>query len=215
MPVKLDEQLDVLFDHLLLMCHRAGEAIRAATRAVIDGDLTAAEQVFDLNEQIKALSGPCEQQAITLLALHAPVATDLRRVVTGVHLVADLSRMGGLAEHIAKNARRRYPAPVVSGDARRVFTEMGRVATELVDAAEQVLQSREPAQAAALAAKDKELDALHVQLLGLIRDPIWTDSLTAAVDATLLNRFYERFGDHAVEVGRRVVFLATGEQLPP
>jgi phosphate transport system protein len=92
---------------------------------------------------------------------------------------------------------------------------MGRVATELAGIAEQVLRTRDPQQAAALDRRDDELDSLHRQLLDLIQDPTWTDSITAAVDVTLLGRFYERFGDHTVEVGRRVIFLVTGEQLNP
>jgi phosphate transport system protein len=87
------------------------------------------------------------------------------------------------------------------------------VAGELAGLAEQVLRTRDPELAAELDRRDDELDSLHHQLLDLIQDPGWTNSITAAVDVTLLGRFYERFGDHTVVVGRRVIFLVTGEQL--
>lgn len=61
----------------------------------------------------------------------------------------------------------------------------------------------------------EQLDELHRRLLTVIEDPAWTGTIPAAVDVTLLGRFYERFGDHAVVVGRRVIFLVTGEQMTP
>jgi phosphate transport system protein len=215
MRTKFHERLDALTDRLASMCHLAGEAIEVATDALVHADLPLAERVFDLNDQIEELRGPSEEQAMALLALQAPVARDLRQVITGVYLVADLSRMGGLAQHVAESVRRRHPDHVASGEAEQLLAQMGRVAGELAGVAEQVLRTRDPEQAAELDKRDDELDSLHRQLLDLIQDPTWTDSITAAVDETLLGRFYERFGDHTVAVGRRVIFLVTGEQLNP
>ncbi|KAF0957136.1 phosphate signaling complex protein PhoU [Rhodococcus sp. T7] len=209
------EQLETLTDRLASMCHLAGEAIDTATDALVRADLPLAERVFDLTEQIEALRGPCEEQALALLALQAPVARDLRQVVTGVHLVTDLSRMGGLAQHVAESVRRRHPDRVTSGEAEELLARMGRVAGGLARVAEQVLRTHDPELAAELGRRDDELDDLHRRLLTLIQDPAWTGSIPAAVDVTLLGRFYERFGDHTVVVGRRVVFLVTGEQLSP
>ncbi|MGH8922569.1 MAG: phosphate signaling complex protein PhoU [Actinomycetes bacterium] len=215
MRTKFHEQLDALTDRLASMCHLAGEAIETVTDALVRADLPLAERVFDLTEQIEALRGPCEEQALALLALQAPVARDLRQVVTGVHLVADLSRMGGLAQHVAESVRRRHPDRVASGEAEELLARMGRVAGGLARVAEQVLRTHDPELAAELGRRDDELDDLHRRLLTLIQDPGWTGSIPAAVDATLLGRFYERFGDHTVVVGRRVIFLVTGEQLSP
>ena len=213
MRMKFQEQLDALTDRLASMCHLAGQAIEGATDALVRADLPAAEGVFAINEQIEELRGPCEEQAMTLLALQAPVARDLRQVITGVYLVTDLSRMGGLAQHVAESVRRRHPNHVATGDAEQLLGRMGRLAGELAGLAEQVLRTRDPELAAELDRRDDELDSLHRQLLELIQDPAWTDSVTIAVDATLLGRFYERFGDHTVVVGRRVIFLVTGEQM--
>ncbi len=174
-----------------------------------------AERVFDLNERIEELRGPCEEQAMALLALQAPVARDLRQVVTGVHLVTDLSRMGGLVQHVAESMRRRHPEHVASGEAEELLSRMGRVAAELAGLAERVLRTHDPELAAEIGRRDDELDDLHRRLLTLIQDPSWIGSIPAAVDITLLGRFYERFGDHTVVVGRRVIFLVTGEQLNP
>jgi len=214
MRMKFHEQLDELTDRLASMCHLAGDAVRAATDALVLADLPLAERVFDLNDQIEELRGPCEDLAMALLALQGPVARDLRQVVTGVHLVADLSRMGGLVQHVAESVRRRHPEHVASGE-EELLSRMGRVAAELAGLAERVLRTHDPELAAEIGRRDDELDDLHRRLLTLIEDPAWTGTIPAAVDVTLLGRFYERFGDHAVTVGRRVIFLVTGEQLTP
>ncbi|PXW28763.1 UNVERIFIED_CONTAM: phosphate transport system protein [Williamsia faeni] len=213
--MKFHEQLDDLTHRLALICHLAGEAVETATDALVQADLVLAERVFDLTEEIEQFHRPCEEHAMTLLALQTPVARDLRQVVTGVHLVSDLSRMGGLAKHVAESVRRRHPDPVTSGEAKELLTRMGLVATELCSLAEQVLRTHDPELAAELGRRDDELDDLHRRLLTVIEDPAWTGTIEAAVDATLLGRFYERFGDHTVAVGRRVIFLVTGEPSTP
>ncbi|MFC9553843.1 phosphate signaling complex protein PhoU [Rhodococcus sp. NPDC056960] len=214
MRTKFHDQLDALFDQLTAMCRLAGDAVTTATDALSAADLTLAEKVFGLNERIGALRGPCEDQAMALLALQAPVARDLRQVVTGVFLVSDLSRMGDLAEHIADSVRRRHPHYVAQDRTQHLLISMGRLAGVLATAAALVLQTRDPALALALDVTDNGLDDLHRDVLTLIQEPGWGGSTIEAVDATLLGRFFERFGDHCVEVGRRVIFLATGQQLP-
>ena len=85
----------------------------------------------------------------------------------------------------------------------------------LAGLAERVLRTHDPELAAEIGRRDDELDDLHRRRLTQIQDPSWLGSIPAAVDITLLGRFYERFGDHTVVVGRRVIFLVTGEQLNP
>ncbi len=159
MRMKFQEKLDALTDRLASMCHLAGQAVESATDALVVADLRGAERVFDLSEQIEALRGPCEEQAMALLALQAPVARDLRQVITGVHLVTDLSRMGGLAQHVAESVRRRHPNHVTSGEAEQLLGRMGRLAGALAGLAEQVLRTRDPELAAELDRRDDELDS--------------------------------------------------------
>ena len=94
------------------------------------------------------------------------------------------------------------------------FTEISRVAVKLTNSAREVLLTRDPEKAARLRQQDDEMDELHRQLFTVLMDHEWKHGVPGAVDAALLGRFYERFADHAVEVGRRVVFQATGN-LPP
>ena len=86
---------------------------------------------------------------------------------------------------------------------------MGRIAVDLGNAAKDVVQSGDPRKAAQLDHDDDAMDDLHRQLFGVLIDPEWKYGVAAAVDVTLLGRYYERFADHAVEIGRRVIFQAT------
>ncbi|MDT5258138.1 MAG: phosphate transport system protein, partial [Mycobacterium sp.] len=115
-----------------------------------------------------------------------------------------------LALHVAKIARREYPGQVLPEDVRQCFAEMGKAAIALGDSAKQVLVSRDPDQAAQLHEQDKAMNELYQQLFGVLLDREWQHGVSVGVQAALLGRFYERFADHAVEIGRRVIFMASG-----
>ncbi|MDT5016160.1 MAG: phosphate transport system protein, partial [Mycobacterium sp.] len=90
------------------------------------------------------------------------------------------------------------------------FAEMGTRSVELARTAREVLVSGDPDKAARLNEEDDAVDAEHRHLFTLLIDHKWQDGVCSAVDVALLGRFYERFADHAVEIGRRVVFETTG-----
>jgi phosphate transport system protein len=208
------EKLSELAEQLGKLCGLAGAAMERATRALLQADLASAERVINDHNQIAALSARAEESAIKLLALQQPVAGELRSIVSWIQVVADVDRMGALAVHVAKIGRRRHPDHVLPAEVERCFAEMGRVAVELANGAQEVLLTRDPEKAARIRDKDDEMDELHRQLFTVLMDHEWKHGVPAAVDAALLGRFYERFADHAVEVGRRVVFQVTGN-LPP
>jgi phosphate transport system protein len=205
------DQLDALTTQLGEMCGMAGIAMERATQALLQADLVLAEQVITDHEQISLMSARAEETAFVLLALQAPVATDLRAVVSSIQIVADVDRMGALALHVAKIARRRHPQHALPEEVNGYFAEMGRVAVELGSAVQEVVVSRDPEKAARLREEDDAMDDLHRHLFTVLMNRDWKHGVAAAVDVTLLGRFYERFADHAVEIGRRVIFLATGK----
>lgn len=204
------QQLDTLTDQLADMCAMAAEAISQASEALLEADLTTAESVIARHRSIVALDAHVEETAFALLALQAPVATDLRSIVSALRIAADARRMVELAVHIAKIARRRHPYPAVSAEVRPYVAAMGEAAEALALGARQVLVSQDPRGAARIRHDDDAMDELHRRLLATLMDPAWTQGVAAAVDATLLGRFYERFADHAVQIARRVIFQATG-----
>ncbi len=118
--------------------------------------------------------------------------------------------MGALALHVAKIARRRHPRHALPEEVNGYFAEMGRIAVELGNSAREVLLSRDPDQARLIREEDDAMDDLHRHLFSVMMDREWKHGVAAAVDVTLLGRFYERFADHAVEISRRVIFQVTG-----
>lgn len=195
------------------MCQLTSTALRDATKALLNADLALAEQVIASDVRLDSMRANAEQVAFELLALEAPVATDLRAVVSAMWIVADLQRMGALAIHVAKAARRRHPAHVIPVGVRPIIERMGRVGVHLADQAGLVLRERNLELARRLEVEDDLMDDLQRELFTLMLAPEWDNGVGPAVDIALLSRFYERFADHAVAVARRVVFLVTGENV--
>ena len=208
------EHLSELAEQLSRLCGLSGVMMERATRALLQADLASAEQVISDYDNIAAMGTRAEESAITLLALQQPVAGELRSVIGWIQVIADVDRMGALAVHVAKIAQHRHPDHATPAEVQGYFAEMGRVAAELADSAQEVLSTRDPGKAARIREQDDAMDELHRQLFTELMDRQWKHGVPAAVDVALLGRFYERFADHAVEVGRRVVFQATGT-LPP
>lgn len=207
------DELDEIGNSLVAMTHLAGTAMERATNALLDGDLNGAERVVSDDTAIDALRSDLENRTFALLSLQQPVATDLRVLVTTLHLVADLERMGDLALHIAKVARMRFPDIAVPPELRDVISQMGEVALSLVEKVAEVIKGRDVELAKAIESEDDSMDALRRKLFTLLLSDKWSYGTEAAIDMTLLGRYYERYADHAVGVARRVVFIATG-QLP-
>ena len=212
MRAAFHDDLNHMSDQLVEMTRLAGSAMSRATTALLDADLHLAETVIAADQQIDALRKELDDRAIDLLARQQPVATDLRMVVTAMRMSADLERMGDLARHVAKVARLRYPNSAIPPVMRSTVLEMGQVAARIVAKTGSVIAGKDIESALALERDDDEMDRLHRDIFNMLMDDKWTDGTEAAVDATLVSRYYERFADHAVAVARRVVFLVTGQQ---
>ncbi len=211
MRTSFHEDLDKISEQLVEMTRLAGSAMARATRSLLDADLHLAESVIAADEQIDELRRELDDRSIDLLARQQPVATDLRMVVTAMRMSSDLERMGDLARHVAKVARLRYPNSAIHPVMRSTILEMGQVAERIVVKAGSVIAGKDIESALALERDDDEMDRLHRDIFNMLLDGKWTHGTEAAVDATLVGRYYERYADHAVSVARRVVYLVTGE----
>src|SRR6476660_1657493 len=205
------EDLDTISDGLVEMTRLAGSAMSRATTALLDADIQLAESVIEADKELDRLREDLDALSIDLLARQQPVATDLRMVVTSMRMSADLERMGDLARHVAKVARLRYPQSAIPAEARAIVLQMGQVAERIVAKAGSVIAGKDVETAVTLERDDDEMDRLHRELFNMLLDDTWTHGTEAAVDLTLIGRYYERFADHAVSVARRVVYLVTGE----
>ena len=204
------EELSALTDSLVEMTNLVASAMSRATTALLDADLRLAESVISGDETVDLLRHEVEERAFDVMARQAPVAGDLRVIVTSLRIVSDLERMGDLALHVAQVARRRYPASAVPPELRGTILEMGQVAQRIVAKAGSVIASRDVAMARELERDDDVMDSLHLQLFTVLLDEHWSHGMEAAIDITLCGRYYERYADHAVSVAHRVVYLVTG-----
>src|SRR6201992_1276926 len=209
------DELDEIGAVLIHMAKLVDVAMQRATNALLDADLAGAEAVISSDPEIDALRAQTEHRCFRSIARQQPVATDLRVLIASIHMLTDLERMGDLALHIAKVARLRYPERAVPNDIRDVIEQMGAVAQSLVAKVADVLDGRDIELAQAIEAEDDSMDALHRKLFTLLLSPNWSHGTEAAIDMTLLGRYYERYADHAVGVARRVFFIVTGERPEP
>lgn len=207
------EELDSINESLVEMTNLVASAMARATTALLDADLQLAESVITADETVDLLRGEIEERAFDVMARQQPVARDLRLMVTSLRIVADLERMGDLALHVAKVARRRYPASAIPPELRSTILEMGQVAQRIVAKAGSVIASRDLELAGELERDDDMMDALHRRLFHVLLETTWTHGMEAAIDITLCGRYYERYADHAVSVARRVIYLVTGERV--
>jgi phosphate transport system protein len=203
--------LDTVSQLMVAMAEAVREAMSKATRALLTADRSAAETVIARDAEVDRLYRQVEELVSDLLARQAPVASDLRMVITALHVAADLERMGDLADHVAKTALRRHPSPAVPAELRGVFTDMADVADRMANKIAVVLSRPNAELAAELDQDDDAMDDLHRELFAILLSEAWPYGVETGIDGALLGRFYERFADHAVNAGQRVVYLITGE----
>ena len=203
------EDLDKISDQLVTMTTMVATALERATTALLEGDRTVAESVIAADDDIDTLRREIDDLAVDLLARQQPVATDLRMVVTAMHMSSDIERMGDLARHIAKVARMAAPNLTIPDDMRPIIAEMAAVGQRLVKATGDAISSKNVYAAVEIGRIDDAMDELHKKVFTTLLDN-WQHGMEAGVNATLLSRYYERFGDHAVAVADRIVYLVTG-----
>ena len=204
------EELDGVSQSLVDLSNMVSDAIHSATQALIEADLKIAEEVISNDEKIDLYQHDLDTRIIDIIARQQPVASDLRALVTALRMSADLERMGDLAHHVAKVARLRHPEKVIPAELNDLVNHIGSVAENISRKIPTVIETRDTDLALQLEKDDDEMDKLHRQLIGLLTNNSWKHGVEAAVDVTLLGRYYERFADHAVSVSRRVYFLVTG-----
>jgi len=211
MRTSYHEQLDDILAELERMTRTVSTAVRRSTAALLDADIKVAEEVIAADAGLDSSGEGIEDKVFDLMARQAPVANELRMLVAALRMVADLERMGDLAAHVAKLTRMRYPASAIPAELHDVIGQMGSVAEGMVNAAGDVIKSRDVDAAKKLESTDDEMDKLRTNQFRLMMDDSWSHGVEVAVDIALLGRYYERIADHAVAMARRVVYLVTGE----
>ncbi|MFD2841484.1 phosphate signaling complex protein PhoU [Populibacterium corticicola] len=206
-----EAELQALGDDLEQMAELVLKAITGASNALQTQDLTLAQQVIADDQAIDALERDLDERCVLLLAQQQPVATDLRVIVSVLRMSASLERMGDLARHIAEVSRRAFPNPGSPSQLRDTYEQMGEAAQRVAQRVYEIVTSHDLEEAGSIERDDDLLDELHNSVFTTVLGPDWKGSAQETVDATLLSRYFERFGDHGVSVARRVQYLVTGE----
>ena len=197
---KIDQQVVGLFALV-------GEGLAGATEALLAGDREAAKALVARDDLIDQTYRDIEELVQRQLTLQSPMASDLRFLLTVLRIVPELERSGDLAEHIAQRAMRGL-TPELTPRLRGLIAEMGAVGVDMWRAAADAYAERDGGAYDRLNEDDDELDDLHVSLTAEISSGSLT--IPVAIEVALIARFYERLGDHAVNVAGQVRYLATG-----
>jgi phosphate transport system protein len=205
------EDLDSINQTLVNMSTLVSGAMANATKALLQPNLELAELVIAEDDKVDAIQHELDNKTLDVMARQQPVASDLRNLVTSLRMSADFERMGDFAHHVARIARMRYPQSAVPAELVPTIQAMGDTAVALIEKVTGLLQSRDIKVALEIERDDDEMDRLHRKLFEVLLDDSWSHGIEAAVDMTLLGRYYERCADHTVSISRRVYFLVTGE----
>jgi phosphate transport system protein len=210
MRKEFEADLAAVNDMLVTMTTSVRTAMADATTALLTADRNLATAVAARDAEVNALRDQIENLVLVTIARQAPVAGDLRALFVAVQVATDVERMGDLATHVARTTLPYHPRPTVPADLRALFVQIGRAADEMVTKAAEVLAAPDAEAATELERDDDTMDDLHRRLLSAILDRKPALDVTMGVQLVLLARFYERFADHAVNVGQRVAFRLTG-----
>jgi phosphate transport system protein len=214
MRAEFRTDLATVSELLVTMAEGVRAAMSRATSALLTADQTDAEEVLAADAEIDAAYAQVEEKVHDLLARQAPVASDLRLLLTAIHVAADLERMGDLAEHVAKVCLRRAPSLAVPEELVPVVKDMAEISDRMACKIADSLRTSDATLAAELERDDDRVDELNRQLFALMLGSAWRHGVAETIDGAMLARWYERFADHAVNAGRQVVYLVTGE-VPP
>ena len=205
------QQLDGVRTELVRLAASVIEAIPRATAVILNGDLEGADALIRFDDEIDSLSLELEERCYQILALQAPVAGDLRQVVSVVKMIAEIERSADLAVNICKAARRIYGHDL-DPRLRGLIARMGEQAEQLWESALESFEENDAAKAAAIDDMDSYLDSLHRQFIQQIFESHSKSKidLQVAVQLAVVARFYERIGDHAVNVSEKTRFIVSG-----
>jgi phosphate transport system protein len=203
------DDLDTLKKRLLAMGGLAEERVRMAVQSLVQRDPGLVERVLEGDEPINQLHIEVDNRCFRLLALHQPMATDLRAIVAAVKINTDLERVGDLAVNIAEAGTRYISHPPV----KKLIDipQMGDIAQTMLRDALDAFVKRDTALAHQVLNEDDRLDALKTQVFRDLLTYMLKDQGTVepSLDLILVSRHLERIGDHATNIAEDVIFMVS------
>jgi phosphate transport system protein len=204
-------ELDRLKTGVVRLGALACETIPRGTEVLLGGSLSDAQQLIDDDDEIDGLAVELEEQCINVIALQAPVAGELRKLMTITKMIAEIERSADLMVNICKSSRRMYGASLTPR-VRGVLGAMASEANKMLRLSIDAFADENASLGVALDDIDDELDQLNREIVEAIFEGHHTGDigLAEAVQLALIARYYERIGDHAVNIGGWVNYMVTG-----
>ncbi len=202
-------ELDAIMRETVRLAGHVTEGIPRGTEALLSGDLQAAQEIIDHDDVLDELSIEIEERCYSILALQQPMASDLRAVICAIRLVAEIERSGDLVVNVCKALRRIYPLELPP-EVRGYLQQMSEQATKLFRMCMDAYAESDAALAAAIDDMDDRLDDLHADYIQAVLQWGGDGDIQTAVQLALVGRYYERIGDHAVNIGERVRYMVDG-----
>ncbi len=209
----LGQGLDRLNEDVRTLADLSELAIRKAMDGMQRAEVAEAEEVATLDKEIYALQVIVEKTCVDLIALHAPVARDLRTITTCLEITTDLDRIGRYARDITEAEVELRKFGGGSPPQMSQLVRMGDLTIHMVDTAIRAFMTRDAESVKDMSRFDDSVDDLHDEVFQALVLGMNERSLEPEVGAHLLlvNRYLERIADHAVNIGKRVVYMVTGE----
>ncbi len=209
------QEMKTLNDEVIQMAEMAKEAIKKGVQAFLNGDIELQTEVSAMDKEIYKLDLQIEKHCLDVIALHQPVAVDLRTVSTCLKIITDINRIGRYGRDIAELADHYVP----DRQYKKVISIplMSQLSIAMVDDAIDSFVTRDDKKARCLFVRDDEVDSLwdtifRESLTYMIEDP---RNITPGTHYILVARYLERIADHSCNIADRVVFMTTGSRVDP
>jgi len=211
MPVHLQREIERLKKKILSLGAFVEDNVRKAVKSIEERDSKLASQIIESDLEIDHAEVEVEEECLKILALHQPVAIDLRFVIAVIKINSDLERIGDLAVNIAEQAF--FLAAHEKVDIPFDFAGMSEKAQRMLTMSLDALVRMDSALARTVCALDDEVDAMHRDMYGQVQDgirrrPEQLESLTHLIS---VSRCLERIADHATNIAEDVIYMLEGE----
>jgi len=203
-----ENEIDQLFEDVVIMAEKAKKTVTLAVDAFINVDQTNVPEVRRLDDEIYSMEMMIEKRCIEQIALHAPLATDLRVIFVIMKVITDINRIGRYANNIADLAGK-HTTDIEFG---YPLLAMSEKSTSLISEAIESFLEKDTEKANSLFQKDDEVDSMWASIFResltyMMEDP---RNITKGMEIILVARYLERIADHACNIGERVNYLVTG-----
>lgn len=213
MSRKFDEQLAALKGRVVEMGDIAQNMVRHAMQALVDRDEKWIDEVLKKEKLVDAMQIEIDDEAVHLMAIHSPVAADLRFILMAVRINTELERVGDLCVNMCENVQLLLTEPQLKPLID--LPKMADIASRMLHESLQAFMDSEPSKAVTVLKMDDEVDALNDQIFRELLTYMISDtkSITRSLSLILLSRNLERIGDHATNISEEVFYLVKGEDI--